>query len=504
MPSMSMRRHAWVLVLAVPALLEGGVTNTSYTEARRVLDKGLEAMGGVAALQSVKDVSRVGKGTGYNQGQSLKPDASLTTRAVEVRSFSDFAGRRSSLETTTVPTGAPTTRVRTVLSGDGGFTHNLVTGALTPSTPANVTAARTTLRRDPAALLLTALSRAETLRSLGEETIDGRRHQVVVFADGDGTQVGLAFDAESGLLKRADTLADNAVLGDALTETVFSDYRESAAGAGKVKLPAHLVTRVAGEVVLDVAYSDVQVNAGAPDTLFARPEKVVEVPPAPPAGGVVVTKIGEDAYLAGGGTHHSLFVVFKDHVVVVEAPLNEERSQAVLAKIAEMAPGKPVRYLVVTHYHFDHSGGVRTYIAQGATVVTTPGNRAFVERLAKTPRTIRPDSLSRAPRAPVIETFEGKRVFTDGTRTLEIHDLGPNPHVAEMAVAYLPADKAVFVADLLTIPLAGPYPPPAPALVDFARKLETKGLAVETIAPAHGRLGKMEDLKAALAAKAAQ
>jgi glyoxylase-like metal-dependent hydrolase (beta-lactamase superfamily II) len=126
-----------------------------------------------------------------------------------------------------------------------------------------------------------------------------------------------------------------------------------------------------------------------------------------------------------------------------------------------------------------------------------------VERLAKTPRTIRPDSLSRAPRAPVIETFEGKRVFSDGNRTLEIHDLGPTPHVAEMAIAYLPADKAVFVADLLTIPLAGPYPPPAPALTEFARKIETKGLAVEIIAPTHGRLGKMEDLKAALAAKAA-
>jgi glyoxylase-like metal-dependent hydrolase (beta-lactamase superfamily II) len=504
MSSMTMPCRAWVLVLALPALVEGGVSDSSYQDARKVLDKGLQAMGGLEALQSVKNVARNGRGTGYNQGQSLKPDGPLTTRTVEVHSFVDFAGRRAATETITVPTGAPTTRIRTVLTGDTGFGFNRVTAVLTPSTPAQVTAGKTGLRRDPAALLLTAHGRADTLRSLGEESIEGRKHQVLAFADSDGTQMDLAFDAESGLLTRIVTLGDNAILGDTRTETLFSDYRELPAGTGRVKIPAHVVTRVGGDVTLDLTYPEIQVNAGPMDELFARPANAVEVPAAPPAGAVTVTKLGEGAYLAGGGSHHSLFVAFKDHVVVVDAPLGEERSLAVLAKIAETLPGKPVRYVVPTHYHFDHSGGLRTYIAQGATVVTTPGNRAFIERLAKATRTIRPDSLTRAPRAPAIETFQGKRVFTDGTRTLELHDVGPSPHVAEMVVAYLPAEKTVFTADLLTIPLDGPFPPPAPALVEFAGKINTLGLAVETIAPAHGRVGKKVDLEAALAAKAAQ
>jgi glyoxylase-like metal-dependent hydrolase (beta-lactamase superfamily II) len=96
--------------------------------------------------------------------------------------------------------------------------------------------------------------------------------------------------------------------------------------------------------------------------------------------------------------HHSLIVAFKDHLVVVEAPLNEERSLAVMAKLAEIVPGKPVKYVVPTHYHFDHSGGLRTYIAKGVTILTTPGNAAFIERLATAPHTIRPDLLSREPR----------------------------------------------------------------------------------------------------------
>jgi glyoxylase-like metal-dependent hydrolase (beta-lactamase superfamily II) len=175
----------------------------------------------------------------------------------------------------------------------------------------------------------------------------------------------------------------------------------------------------------------------------------------------------------------------------------------VLAKIAETAPGKPVRYLVPTHYHSDHTGGLRTYIAKGVTILTTPGNRGFVERLAKVPRTIRPDLLAREPKAPAIETFTGKKVLSDGVNSLELVDIGPNPHVTEAVVAYLPKQKAVFESDLLTIPLQGPFPPPGPGLIDFAAKIEKHGLVVDTILPGHGRIGNKSDLTAALAVKAA-
>ena len=243
----------------------------------------------------------------------------------------------------------------------------------------------------------------------------------------------------------------------------------------------------------------IEANTGAKDDAFAAPTDAQTILPAP-TGAVTVTKLGERAYLVGGGSHNSLAVVFDDHVVVVEAPLNEERSLAVMAKIAETVPGKPIRYVVPTHYHFDHSGGLRTYIAKGVTIVTTPGNKAFVERLAAAPHTMRPDSLSREPRQPVIETFTGKRVFSDGTGTLEVVDIGPSPHVTEAVIAYLPKEKAVFVADLFTIPVQGPFPPANPALVHFGDKVKT--LAVDTIVPAHGRIGTMDDLKAALAVRA--
>jgi len=171
------------------APLFGGSAETSYKEARLVLEAGIKAMGGLPALQSVKDLRRIGAGTGYNQGQSLLPDATLTTRAMETTSLQDFARGRSSTEVMNMPAGGVMSKTRAVLAGDSGFGYNLVMKVVTPSAPGAIAGAKTALRRDPAALLLTAWSRAETLRSLGEETVDGKRNRVITFADSDGTQI---------------------------------------------------------------------------------------------------------------------------------------------------------------------------------------------------------------------------------------------------------------------------------------------------------------------------
>src|SRR5947199_10234875 len=108
----------FVCLASAAAPLFGASAKTSYDEARPVLDAGIKAMGGLEALQALKDLRRVGTGTGYNQGQSLLPDAALTTRAMEITSVQDFARGRSSTEVTNVPTGGIMTKTRAVLSGD--------------------------------------------------------------------------------------------------------------------------------------------------------------------------------------------------------------------------------------------------------------------------------------------------------------------------------------------------------------------------------------------------
>jgi glyoxylase-like metal-dependent hydrolase (beta-lactamase superfamily II) len=470
------------------------VSQKVYAPARQALDGAIAAHGGLEALRAIKDIQRTGSGTAYNQGQSLRPGTPYSTRTVTVKSVSDFAKGRSATEQVTTPAGGIRTPGRNVLRGDDGFTVAMLTNVVSPMSPAALTGAKTALRRDPAALLLTAAGRAETLRDLGDATFDGRRHRVITFADSDGSQVALYLDAQTHRVAKLETLADNAVLGDTVTEVVFSDYRP----VNGVQLPHRVVNRTGEEVVQDLQYSEIKANTSPADSLFDPPAGAVAAKLVPGPATVVANKLAEGVFFVEGSSHNSLAVVLADSILLIEAPLGEERSQAVIAKLAELAPGKPIKTVVATHYHYDHSGGLRTHIARGATIVTTAGNRAFLTKLATALHTIKPDALSKKPVAPTIEVVAGKKVLGDTAHPVELYDVGPSPHVDEMLVAYLPKEKIVFVSDLFTIPPQGPIPPGTPANRDFSDKLKKLGLDVQTIAPGHGRIGTIKELQKAL------
>jgi glyoxylase-like metal-dependent hydrolase (beta-lactamase superfamily II) len=466
----------------------------AFAPARQALDGAIAAHGGLEALRAIKDVQRTGNGTAYNQGQSLRPGTPYSTRTVSVKTVTDFAKGRSVTEAVTTPAGGIRTPSRTVLRGDDGFTVAVLTNVMSPMSPAALGGAKTALRRDPAALLLTAAGRAETLRDLGEATFENRKQRVITFADSDGSQIALYLDAQTRRVAKLETLADNAVLGDSINEVVFSDYRP----VNGVQLPHRVVNKAAGEVVQDLQFSEIKVNTSPADSLFDPPAGAVAAKLVPGPTTVVATKLADGVFFVEGSTHNSLAVVLADSILLIEAPLGEERSQAVIAKLAEVVPGKPVKAVVATHYHYDHSGGLRAHIASGATIYTTAGNREFVTKLAATPHVIKPDTLSRKPGAAKLEVVAGKKVLGDSAHPVELYDVGPSPHVDEMLVAYLPKDKILFVADLFGIPPQGPIPPGTPANRDFSDKLKKLGIDVQTIAPAHGRIGTIKDLQKAL------
>jgi glyoxylase-like metal-dependent hydrolase (beta-lactamase superfamily II) len=486
-------------VLALPRAASSQPASASqraFAPARKVLDAAIAAHGGLDALRAIKSVQRAGGGTAYNQGQSLRPGTPYTQRAVAVTSVLDLARGRSATEVVTTPAGGIATPSRSVLRGDDGFTFAPLTKVSSPMSPAGVAAARTALRRDPATLLLTADARAETLRELGTAVFERRPHRVITFADSDGAQLALYVDAQTQRLAKLETLADNPVLGDTVTEVVFSDYQ----AVSGVQLPARVVTRIAGELVQDLRFTEIKVNVSPADALFEPPAGAISAPLVPGAASVVPTKLADGVWFIAGSSHNSLAVELADSLVLIEAPQSDERSRAVIAKLAELAPAKPIKLVVATHYHYDHSGGLRTHIAAGATIVTTPGNRDFVtKQLVGTPHVIKPDTLSRKPAAPVIDVVTGKKGFGSGDRAIELYEVGPSPHVDEMLVAYLPKHKILFVADLFSIPAAGPIAPGTPANRALADKLKTLGLDIQTIAPGHGRIGTMLDLQKALA-----
>ncbi len=170
---------------------------------------------------------------------------------------------------------------------------------------------------------------------------------------------------------------------------------------------------------------------------------------------VTVQKMADGVYLLGGATHNSYMVEFRDFVAVFEAPLNEARSLAVIEQVVKLAPGKPIRWLISSHPHFDHIGGLRTYLHIGSTIVTHRKAIDFLNRdvLNYRPRTVAPDIVALWPPTELSEGYNFEAinenyVITDNSRILRVYYVQPLQHVSGMLMAYLPAERIAFEADL--------------------------------------------------------
>jgi glyoxylase-like metal-dependent hydrolase (beta-lactamase superfamily II) len=208
---------------------------------------------------------------------------------------------------------------------------------------------------------------------------------------------------------------------------------------------------------------------------------------------VETQKLAEGVYLLGGASHNSVAVEFKDYVAVVEAPLDEKRNLAVIEETVKLVPNKPIRFLVNTHQHHDHIGGLRTYLHIGATIITHWKNFSFYTRdvLNYAPRTLQPDMVSLWPPTELSEGYQYEQVtenyvLSDGTRNLHIYYVHPLAHVEGMLMAYLPKEKIVIEADLFDTH-EPPSTPATEANKSLYNQVQTLKLDVAVIAPIHGR-----------------
>jgi glyoxylase-like metal-dependent hydrolase (beta-lactamase superfamily II) len=159
----------------------------------------------------------------------------------------------------------------------------------------------------------------------------------------------------------------------------------------------------------------------------------------------------------------------------------------VLAEVKRLVPSKPIRYLVNTHAHFDHAGGVRAFAAEGITILTHEINKPFFEKIFAMPRRINPDSLAKSNRQAVVEGVGARRVLTDGTQTLELHHIRGNLHNDGLLMAYLPRERLLIQADAFhPRPGAKPYPSPPQFVVNFYENIERLKLDVAQVLHIHG------------------
>ncbi|HEU4451582.1 MAG TPA: MBL fold metallo-hydrolase, partial [Longimicrobium sp.] len=295
----------------------------------------------------------------------------------------------------------------------------------------------------PQHILLAARENLATLRWLGRMRLSTGAPVDVVAVSMAGAPLSLAFDPRTRHLRATLAVFPDALVGDVGSETEFTDYRN----LNGVLLPTRRISRTGGEVTRDFAYTSATPGYEIADSMVALLAGMARAQAAPQAE--PVRTLAPGVWAVGNPGAAALAVAFRDHVLVVDAPA--WTSAEAVERIAALAPGKPIRYVVPTHHHDDHAGGVKHFAAAGAAIVTTPGNRGYMERIATARSTVQADipPLAGSPR---VETIAGgRRVFTDGSRTVEIHDIGPGPHAREMLVAWIPEEGILFQGDLIDV-----------------------------------------------------
>jgi len=285
---------------------------------------------------------------------------------------------------------------------------------------------------------------------------------------------------DQNLVEKVSYLSTNEVVGDYPIEIAYTDY----ADFGGVKFPRHIVQNEDGFPTLDITVNQVRPNVAV---TIDVPTNVQQATPTPLR--VTTEKLADGVWYFRTPNANNWAVDFGDYIVVVEGIGSEARSLAVMDEIAKVIPNKPIRYVINTHAHYDHSGGLRTYVAKGITVVTHEMNKPFFERVWAHPRTLAPDLLSKSPKLPVFETVSDKKVMTGGGKTLEIYFMKGTSHNVANLLVYMPNEKLVFWGDGYNPPEGNDPRDPVRTpeqMIDLYRAITMNKLDVKTIAPAHG------------------
>jgi glyoxylase-like metal-dependent hydrolase (beta-lactamase superfamily II) len=475
--------------MAVVLLLLLSPLDSRGQDGRAALEAAARALG----ASGLRTIQLTGSGAHFAVGQSPAPG--MPWPRFNVKSFTrsvnyETASLRDEIVRTQAedpPRGGGQQPVRGeqrqvfVVSGDHAW--NVVAGAEIPA-PVALHERHFQLWATPHGVVKAAL--------LHNASVQGR---TIAFA-APGRLAAKATLDDRGLVERVEATLPHPVLGDLAVEVSYADYRDF----GGVTFPTRIRQTAGGFPSLDLTVSDVRPNASVD---IAVPDAVRQTPA--PYARVATQMVADGVWYLTGGSHHSVAIEMRDHLIVVEGPLNDQRALAVIAEARGLAPGKPIRYVVNTHHHFDHSGGVRAFAGEGAIVITHEINRVFFERALAAPATISPDHLARSGRQATIEAVRDRRVLTDGTRTVELHHIAGNLHHDGFLMVYLPREKLLIEADAYTpaAPAGAAYAPPAPAAinpfnVNLADNIARLGLQVDQILPIHGRIVPLAELHRAI------
>ena len=496
------------------------------TKEQSLVSKAADAMGGATALSSVKTISVSGTSKWWEPEQSDAPGGEPRFSAEgKIDTMSDVASRTSRFDyQKNFAYPAPRTFTYSeIVTPQAGYVIGVDSNGRNAES----------LKANPPAHSMSGYRLAATQRERTRGSITGlvaamlaNPDAVKPAADINGLPAVqyqsfiVAFDPKTGLPERVRNLDYDNIWGDVNYDYVYSDWREF----GGVKIPLKRRNELNGRMVQEIQLTDVRINQPIDQARLQIPAGVLANAAKPATGnvpyqwvvrrqyigtymdsdnvsydtkgspGLRLQQLSPGVFFLTGGTHNSLVVEMSDHLVVVDAPVSDAQSMWLVNTAKSQFPGKPIRWVVLTHHHMDHAGGVRGLLGEGATLVVGQGSYKHFNDVLRAPTTRNPDmKVMDLTRVPIMEVPQS-HVITDGKGRQVMVYAVDNPHAKGMLMAWVPDAKLGFVTDIWT-----PGPPlpakPNPGLAAVVNTVKKAGIQPERFAGGHGSVDEYQKLE---------
>jgi len=495
---------------------------TGPSKEQALVSRAVTAVGGAQALADIRTITFKGTSKYWEPEQSEVPDGEMRF-ASEAKWEGVIDAQARASRTDWVRNFAyPAPRTFTyseIVTPDAGYVIGIDTNSrnaesLKSNPPAHsmsglrlATAHREARRNGVSALLLAMLFNPEQVQPAADIAFEGRSYPAVSY---QGFIV--AFDPQNGLPVLVRTLDYDNVWGDVNYDTLYSDWQS----VGNVKIAMGRKAQLNGRVITEARFSEIKLNQPVDGKRLQIPPDVRAAAAKPATGyvpyqwvirrqfiglyldsenvsydtraaspGLRLQELAPGVAQVLGGSHNSLIVEMSDFLVVFDAPVSDAQSQWTMKAAKEKFGGKPVRWVVLTHHHMDHIGGVRAMLADGGTLVVGAPAREHYLKVLAAPTSRNPDLSPRSYAAVQIMEVTASNVITDSRGRQVMMYVMDNPHAKGMMMGWVPDAKLGWITDLWSP--GTPLPPkPNAALLSVVNTVKRAGLQPERFAGGHG------------------
>ena len=525
-----MRRSSAIAVFLLLGFL--GTAAGAATTAVNTVDRAITALGGDSALRQVRTLVMTASAEHWEPQSNFVPGGEMKTAGESAIVVTrDIAAKavRVDWDRKKMSFGPGAFKYSEVYAEGVGFVQGInSTGRTVQSRASNppqhtmsgiklATFLRETNRAYPL-LVLDMKDHPTALTALPDQNAGGKKLRAIRYDTGRYAFT-VMFDPESGLPARVRSLDTDPIDGDVNYDLVLSDWR----AVNGVKYAHAQALELGKHVVAKFQYSNIAVNVTVPADKFAVSYDLRKRSVAPAMGEVPYQWVerrtlwgnfrdtdelvyGEDStglswldlapgvVLTSGGSHNNLVVEMRDYLIVFDAPIHQQQSLWTIDSLKAKYK-KPIRYLVLTHHHWDHTNGMRAYVAEGATVIVGKGSAPYYRKVFSAPHTVIVDELQRRPRQATVIEVADKKILSDGKRSVGIYSID-SQHSASTLIAMVHDAKLGFVTDIWS-PGRDPLPPKANAgMIDVVKGFQRHGLEPDRVAGGHGTFGIYKDLAA--------